>query len=409
MRFPGKLVFLAALLAAGVFFSSSSASAGEVPKLVHFQGRLTDASTGDPRTGNFDITFRVYDQASGGAALWTETQTAVPVSSKGIFSVLLGGVTTLNLAFDSQYWLSIQVGTEAELAPRYQLASAPYAIRSKTCETADTVKDGAVTAAKLNQMGASSGQVLKWNGSAWAPGTDNTGGGGGVTTLNGTSGDVNLVAGSNVTITPNASAKTVTIAASGGGGGDITAVNAGNGLTGGGASGDVTLAVSFGGTGSSNNVSRSDHNHDATYVKKSGDTMTGNLKVPGLVVGSGADTSYPLTIRRVCFDNDAGGANVTLDKTNNMRMVGVGNTNGFQIYNDSSEAREYVLRKNGGTVDVGSIPAGSAKSITMAGTDQWLEVMFGDAWTGEHYCEVRMFRRANDYTWMGTLTSTVNQ
>lgn len=32
---------------------------------------------------------------------------------------------------------------------------------------------GSVTAAKLNQMGATSGQVLKWNGSAWAPDTDN--------------------------------------------------------------------------------------------------------------------------------------------------------------------------------------------------------------------------------------------
>jgi hypothetical protein len=29
--------------------------------------------------------------------------------------------------------------------------------------------NGAVTAAKLNQMGASSGQVMQWNGTAWVP------------------------------------------------------------------------------------------------------------------------------------------------------------------------------------------------------------------------------------------------
>ena len=38
------------------------------------------------------------------------------------------------------------------------------------------IADGAVTMAKINQAGATSGQVIKWNGSAWAPAADDSGG-----------------------------------------------------------------------------------------------------------------------------------------------------------------------------------------------------------------------------------------
>lgn len=47
----------------------------------------------------------------------------------------------------------------------------------------------------------------------------------------------------------------------GGGGGDITAVTAGEGLTGGGESGAVNLAVGFDGSGTAASVARSDHDH----------------------------------------------------------------------------------------------------------------------------------------------------
>lgn len=54
---------------------------------------------------------------------------------------------------------------------------------SKIADNAVTntkVPNGELTLAKLAQSGASLNQVPKWNGSAWAPGDDNSGGGGGL-------------------------------------------------------------------------------------------------------------------------------------------------------------------------------------------------------------------------------------
>ena len=81
--------------------------------------------------GDYSVTFSLYDVASGGAALWTETQPAVPVAS-GLFSAMLGSVTPITLAFDQPYYLGISVGASEELSPRTALSSVPYAMATRT-------------------------------------------------------------------------------------------------------------------------------------------------------------------------------------------------------------------------------------------------------------------------------------
>lgn len=104
-----------------------------MPHLLRYQGTLTDANN-VPLEGTYNLSFRIYDASTAGNLLWSETQTSVSVSN-GVFSVLLGNVTPLNLAFDKDYWLSTEVGTSGEMSPRQRITSVGYAIRAEVSET----------------------------------------------------------------------------------------------------------------------------------------------------------------------------------------------------------------------------------------------------------------------------------
>jgi len=135
-----KIIFFASLLLCFLLLSSSYA---QIPHLINYQGKLTDKD-GDPVTdGNYSVTFRIYDAESGGALLWEETQSILV--QKGIFFCLLGGVTNLNLAFDKPYWLAIKVGSDSEMTPRQQIASAGYAIRAEMAENVVSIPRGIIT------------------------------------------------------------------------------------------------------------------------------------------------------------------------------------------------------------------------------------------------------------------------
>ena len=120
-------IFFVFLLSSLVYLPSSVVYAN-VPHLLNYQGRLTDSS-GTPLNGTYALTFRIYDAESAGNLLWEETQSWV-VIQKGIFSILLGSVTNLNLPFDKPYFLEIKVGNEV-MSPRQAITSSGYAIRAE--------------------------------------------------------------------------------------------------------------------------------------------------------------------------------------------------------------------------------------------------------------------------------------
>ena len=116
----------------------STQTNASVPKIINYQGVLTDsAGTGLDTTVN--ITFGIYDAAVSGGVIWTEVQNITVV--EGLFSAKLGENSFNPLGstiFSSPLrYLGITVGTDPELSPRVQLVSVPYAINSEWAVYAD--------------------------------------------------------------------------------------------------------------------------------------------------------------------------------------------------------------------------------------------------------------------------------
>lgn len=105
---------------------------------LNYQGRLLDPVNGQAKAdGAYAFTFRIYNTATGGAPLWTETK-SVSVN-KGLFSTLLGDTTPLDGAiFTGQdLYLGVTLGTDPEAAPRQRLAYVAYAMYAEKAGNAN--------------------------------------------------------------------------------------------------------------------------------------------------------------------------------------------------------------------------------------------------------------------------------
>jgi len=95
-----------------------------VGAVIPIQGRLTDASGNPVPDGNYSITARIYNVATGGTALCSDTDTVAV--SNGLFYMDIDFCTPAILN-GQQLYLGIQVGSDAEMTPRKAIYPVPYA------------------------------------------------------------------------------------------------------------------------------------------------------------------------------------------------------------------------------------------------------------------------------------------
>jgi len=121
----------AAVIVSALFLAvSASIAQAQVPRLLGYQGRLLRAD-GTAATGTAAVTFSVFDAASGGTPLWTETQTLG--LSDGYYATFLGLVAPPSDALfeGGDRWLEVRVGGET-LAPRQQVGAVSYALTARS-------------------------------------------------------------------------------------------------------------------------------------------------------------------------------------------------------------------------------------------------------------------------------------
>lgn len=220
-------------------FLLATALAAQTPSSFRYQAVARNNSGNVLVNQNVSFRISILSGSAAGATAYSETHAGKTTNAFGLVEIEIGKGTPVTGTFSSinwgnnSYFVKVEMdpagGTSYQSLSTSQLLSVAYALHAKTVETGDNwgsqsvnsnatitgngtvssplgiadngvtstkiqngavntdklaansitdakIAAGAITGAKIAQSGATSGQALKWNGTAWAPGNDELGG-----------------------------------------------------------------------------------------------------------------------------------------------------------------------------------------------------------------------------------------
>ncbi len=127
----------ALVIAIGILAAVVMTASADVPRIITYQGCLTDSLGHPVPDGNYNLIFALYADPSGGEPVWSNdvVKAGQPVEvTGGMFTYSLGAAAPLppEIFNDPSLWLGITIAGEdaSEMTPRVQLTSAPFAYRA---------------------------------------------------------------------------------------------------------------------------------------------------------------------------------------------------------------------------------------------------------------------------------------
>ena len=132
------------ILFALIFLASTSLTwAQVVSPTINYQGRAQDGD-GNAVTGDRQVTLSIYDAATGGTALFSETHPSITFSTLGTFTVRIGGATPggipPTIGFDQPRWIGVTVTgfNDGNELPRLRFLGSPYSFVANVAFRADS-------------------------------------------------------------------------------------------------------------------------------------------------------------------------------------------------------------------------------------------------------------------------------
>ena len=214
----------------------------QAPQKMSYQAVIRNSSGDLVTNHSIGMRISILQGTASGTSVYVETHTTT-TNANGLATIEIGGGSIVSGTFSGINWASGSYFLKTETDPSggssysivgtSQLLSVPYALDARISEsvidnsitsakivdgtianadignnsvtstkiadativdadlaansvTTEKINVGAVTGTKIAQAGATSGQVLKWSGTTWAPAADATGGGSGGWTDDGT-------------------------------------------------------------------------------------------------------------------------------------------------------------------------------------------------------------------------------